>query len=236
VTIAVVFVVALLTFAGWWLVRQGIATRPWLETGFAEGALGRPPRTMPAAKLGLILFIAVVSTLLVLLVSAYSMRMQLADWSPPPRPRLLWLNTAVLVGASFALHRASRAARRSDRDRIAGNLLLAAAASVLFLVGQLLAWRQLASAGYLPANNPADAFFYLITAVHGLHLAGGLVALARTGTKIAGGVPMDRLRLSVELCATYWHFLLVAWLFLFSMLAFSPAFDWLAALCAAPFR
>ena len=112
-TITVVFVVALLASAGWWLTRQGIMARPWLETGLTEGAPGRPRRAMPAAKLGLFLFIAVVSTLLVLLVSAYSMRMQLADWSAPPRPRLLWLNTAVLIGASFALAALGLAAGRT---------------------------------------------------------------------------------------------------------------------------
>jgi cytochrome c oxidase subunit 3 len=163
------------------------------------------------------------------------MRMELADWSPPPRPGLLWANTAVLVLASIALHRATRAAGRADRAATARLLRLGGAAGVLFVLGQILAWRQLARDGYLPANNPADAFFYLITAVHGLHLLGGLVALARTGARLRR-TPLDRLRLSVGLCATYWHFLLVAWVVLFAALAFSPSFDGFLALCLAPFR
>jgi cytochrome c oxidase subunit 3 len=236
VTLAVLFMAIVGGVAGWWLWRQGLAAKPWLETGLAEGAAQQAVRPLPAAKLGLFLFIVVASTLLVLLVSAYSMRMAMADWSPPPRPRLLWLNTAVLVGASIALHRATAAARRADRDAVAAHLLVGGCASLLFLVGQLLAWRQLARGGYLPANNPADAFFYLITAVHGLHLSGGLVALARTGAKLHRRVRIESLRLSVELCATYWHFLLLAWLLLFGTLAFSPSFDALVALCTAPFR
>ena len=90
--------------------------------------------------------------------------------------------------------------------------------AVVFLAGQILAWRQLTAAGYVPAANPADAFFYLITAVHGLHLLGGLVALGRTVAKAWPGVVTDQLRLSVELCAMYWHFLLLVWLVMFGIL------------------
>ncbi len=70
--------------------------------------------------------------------------------------------------------------------------------------------------GFGAATNPASSFFYLITAVHGLHLAGGLVALARAALRSARGGAA--LRLSIELCATYWHFLLIAWLVLFALL------------------
>lgn len=218
-----------------WLARQGLAIRPWLETGPLDHAPRRGASDLPAATLGLGMFMAVAVMLMALLLSAAAMRMELADWSPPPRPGLLWANTAVLVLASIALHRASRHAARGARDATAGVLRLGAAAGVLFLLGQLLAWRQLAREGYLPANNPADAFFYLITAVHGLHLLGGLVALARTGARLRRA-PLDRLRLTVGLCAAYWHFLLAAWVVLFAALAFSPSFDGFIALCLAPFR
>ena len=83
------------------------------------------------------------------------------------------------------------------------------------MVGQLVAWRQLGAAGYFLATNPANTFFYLLTALHGLHVFGGLVALGRTGERCGGG---DDVRLSVELCAIYWHFLLVVWLLLFGLL------------------
>ena len=68
--------------------------------------------------------------------------------------------------------------------------------------------------------NPANSFFYLITGVHGLHLLGALVAWARAARRFAasdseGADPADvniRLRRSVDLCALYWHFLLLIWL------------------------
>ena len=83
----------------------------------------------------------------------------------------------------------------------------------------VLAWRQLQAAGYYAAGNPANAFFYLLTGLHGLHLLGGLVVWGRTlpGCR-AGARRPARLRLSVELCTVYWHYLLVVWLVLFGLL------------------
>ena len=68
------------------------------------------------------------------------------------------------------------------------------------------------------AANPANSFFYLVTAIHGLHLLGGLVALGRTIAKLWRGADLPKLRLSVELCALYWHFLLLVWLVLLGLL------------------
>ena len=169
---------------------------------------------MPAAKIGLGVFLAVVGSLFALFISAYSMRMNMADWRPLPVPRLLWLNTGVLVLSSVALQWAHVAARRDDMDGVSVGLCAGGASAVAFLVGQLLAWQQLSAAGYFLASNPANAFFYLITAVHGLHLLGGLVALGRTTAKVWRGAEMAQVRLSVELCTIYWHFLLLVWLVL----------------------
>ena len=73
--------------------------------------------------------------------------------------------------------------------------------------------------GYFLTSNPANSFFYLITGMHGLHIVGGLVALAATTMKAWNADwRMDRLRLSVELCAMYWHFLLFVWLAVFVLL------------------
>ncbi|WP_270933879.1 cytochrome c oxidase subunit 3 [Falsiroseomonas oryzae] len=233
-TAALLLIGALAAIAGWWLARHGIAAKPWLETGPAVDLRPDDATAGSAARIGLGVFMAVATALLVLLLSAYSMRRELADWSPPPQPPVLWANTVLLVLASLALHRAVLAARRGDRDATGSWLLAGAGASLLFVLGQLLAWRQLAAAGFVLTSNPADAFFYLITAVHGLHVLGGLVALGRAGARLRRA-RLDALRLGVELCAAYWHFLLLAWLLLFATLAFSPSLDWLIALCTAPF-
>jgi len=80
--------------------------------------------------------------------------------------------------------------------------------------------RELTADGYILSGNPASSFFYLITGMHGLHIAGGLLALAVTTVRAwTPGWRTERLRLSVELCAMYWHFLLFVWLGLFVLLA-----------------
>lgn len=214
-----VFLIAVLAaIAAWWLAQQRLTAKPWLE----EGVIGDHPGTsvpaVPAAKLGLGVFLAVVGSLFALFASAYFMRMHTADWQPPPVPGLLWLNTGVLVASSIALQGALVAARRERMDDVRAGLLAGGLATLLFLAGQLLAWRQLADAGYFLTANPASSFFYLITAVHGLHLLGGLAALGRTAARAWGGIDLEKVRLSVELCAIYWHFLLLVWVMMFGML------------------
>lgn len=116
--------------------------------------------------------------------------------------------------AAMGIHgRASERRGRRNRRPARGGV-----SAVVFLVGQLLAWQQLNVAGYFVASNPANSFFYLITATHGLHLMGGLVALGRTTAKVWRGAEVARMRLSVELCAIYWHFLLLVWLVLLGLL------------------
>jgi cytochrome c oxidase subunit 3 len=163
-------------------------------------------------------FLAVVGSLFALFISAYSMRMNMVDWRALPMPRLLWFNTAALILSSVALQGAYIAARRSNIDGVIVGLCAGGASAVTFLIGQLLAWRELSAEGYFLASNPANSFFYLITAVHGLHLMGGLVALGRVTAKVWHGVAVSQLRLSVELCAIYWHFLLLVWLVLLGLL------------------
>jgi cytochrome c oxidase subunit 3 len=133
-------------------------------------------------------------------------------------PRVLWLNTGVLILSSLALQAAVFfSAQRCEKGRARFFLLAGACAAAAFLAGQLWAWRQFAAAGYFLSTNPANAFFYLITGVHGVHLAGGLIALAATVVLARGDVTAAQS--GIRLCAIYWHFLLVAWLLLFALLA-----------------
>jgi cytochrome c oxidase subunit 3 len=203
----------------WWLVHQRLTAKPWLE----EGPIGEAPGTgavsLQATTIGLGVFLVVVGTLFALLISAYSMRMAMTDWRPLPVPDLLWFNTGLLVASSVALQLAQVAARRGRMADLRLGLLAGAGFALLFLVGQVLAWRQLSAAGYFLASNPANAFFYLLVALHGLHLSGGLLALGRSANRVWRGTDRrDRIRHSVGLCAAYWHFLLLIWLIVMSLL------------------
>jgi len=218
-TIILLLVATLAAIALWWLSQQRLAEKPWLESGpadsFHESSAGR----MPAAKVGLGVFLAVVSALFALFASAYTMRMHMAtDWRSLPIPWLLWPNTGVLVLSSVAMAWAQAATRRGRIASLRTGLLIGGASAVLFLAGQVVACQQLAAAGFYAAANPANAFFYLLTALHGLHLLGGLVALGRAGAKVRRGVPISQMTLGVDLCASYWHFLLLVWLAVFALL------------------
>ena len=218
-SVILVFLLVIAGFAGWWLSHQRLMTKPWLEQGLAGDLVGLDRSALPTAKIGLGVFLAVVGCLFALFTSAYFMRMAVSDWQPLPLPRLLWLNTGVLVLSSVALHCTSVAARRGQIDTVRLGLATAGLTALAFLVGQLMAWRQLTADGYFLASNPANSFFYLITGMHGLHVLGGLVALGRTTTSAWAGTRPERLRLGVELCAMYWHFLLFVWLAIFALLA-----------------
>ena len=214
----ILFMAGIAVIAGWWLSQQRLAAKPWLEEGVIADLREEGTSSLPAAKIGLGVFLAVVGSLFALFISAYSMRMNMVDWRTLPVPALLWFNTGVLVLSSLALQWAHVAARRDDIDGVIVGLCAGGASAITFLVGQLLAWRELSAAGYFLASNPANSFFYLITAVHGLHLMGGLVALGRTIAKVMRGAEASQIRLSVDLCTIYWHFLLVVWLVLLGLL------------------
>ena len=216
--VTILFFSTLSVIAVWWLSTQRLTAKPWLELGSAGEHPGTGVSDIPTAKVGLGVFLAVVGALFALFISAYVMRMSLADWRPVPKPTLLWINTGVLMLASAALQWARVAAHREDADGVKTALLAAGAATLAFMAGQIWAWRQLTGTGYLLAGNPANTFFYLITAAHGLHLLGGLVALGRNILRAWQGYDPARLRLGIELCGMYWDFLLLMWLILFGLL------------------
>lgn len=213
-----IFLGLITAIAGWWLSRQRLMSKPWLEAGPIMAFPETEASAMHPAKIGLGVFLAVVGALFALLISAYFMRMAYADWQAAPVPKILWLNTTLLVLASVVLQCAVYAAHHRRFDNLRLALLAGAAASVAFLGGQLLAWRDFAADGYFATENPAASFFYLLTAMHGLHIIGGLVALGRVNFRAWQGGPTARLVLSTELCAMYWHVLLVVWLVLFAVL------------------
>lgn len=197
-----------------------LTEKPWLtEQDRAEDLHKRSSFSLPTPQVGLRVFLGVVTVLFSLFVVAYVDRMTLGtDWHPLPEPWVMWVNTAILVLSSVALQRAWVGAYRGRIDDVRVGLLAGGGFAFAFVVGQLLAWQQLVALGYFAATNPANAFFYLITAVHALHLMGGLVAWGRTTAKVRRGFEVAEVRVSVELCAVYWHFLLVVWLVLFGLL------------------
>ena len=212
-------VVALLVgVAAWFAVASRLTAKPWenREQKGDVGAIGISP-----ARIGLWVFMAVVTSLFALFLSAYSMRMHHGvGWCHLTVPRIVWLNTVVLLGASVAMQLASSAVAHGRRPFARTALVAAGVLSIGFLAGQVAAWQAIGPTLYYVQGSPAIAFFYVLTIVHGLHLLGGLYVLGRAAHRFAGGAELVDLRQSVSLCATYWHFLLLVWLAVFAVLLF----------------
>ncbi len=190
----------------------------WSWDGWTKGGEGFP---IPTAKLGLWIFLGAVTMLFAAFTSAYIVRMSMSDWRNVPKPPVLWFNTAVLILSSATIQWAWNSARKGKMNSLRNGLFATVALSSFFVAGQLLAWRQLVSAGVYLQTNPASSFFYLLTAAHGLHLLGGIITLVWTTLKAwrKGYTPSNSL--SFELLAVYWHFLTLVWVWLFALISLS---------------
>jgi len=174
-------------------------------------------------KLGL-RFIMFVSTIFFcLFIVTYSDRMFYPDWQRMPEPWLLWINTAVLFFSSMVFINTQIASKNTQFQIVKNRLLLIGFLALVFLIGQLLVWQQLIAYGYYVSTNPSNAYFYVFTALHGLHLLGGLVYWYLTIKKvwIISDIVVAKVKHTVDLCAIYWHFLLAVWVVLFSLMLFS---------------
>ncbi len=204
-----------------WLVRKTINVAPWAEQRPIDIARGDGALALLPVQVGLGVFLAVATSLFALLITAYHMRMMEADWTTLELPRVLWANTVVLVFASVAMQWALVAVRQGRMDSVRKGLIAGGVFSFAFLAGQVWAWQQLNATGLFTTANPAYAFFLLLTAMHGIHLVGGLVVWARATVRAARDSEFAKVRLSLELCTVYWHFLLVVWVVLFAVLLYS---------------
>ena len=191
-----------------WLTPQGVVLEP-VVAGRME---------LSKAKLGLWVFLSVVTVLFLLLVVAYAGRMSLEVWRPGPDIGLLWFNTLALLCSSIAMQWATIAVRRGKIDAAWLGLVSGGMLACVFLAGQIIAWRQLTSMGFFGATIPAVAFFYLITGLHALHIIGGLVAWGRTTAQMLGDNAVEKIQRSIELCTVYWHFMFGVWVVLFGLL------------------
>lgn len=165
-----------------------------------------------APSVGLWVFMAVATVLFSLFGVAYVMRLSAGDAIAIALPRQLWLSTAWLLAGSLLLQRAAWRAQGSGPGgrSVRAPLLAGGICGLAFVSTQAWAWEALLGARVSFAGNPAGSFFYLLTALHALHVAGGLLAWAW----VLGAPAPWR----IALCARYWHFLLVVWAMLFAIL------------------
>lgn len=197
--------------------------------GDRVSTLPRAPNATPA-ETGIWVAVAAISMSFAALISAMIVRQGVApDWLHFQLPRILYVNTLVLLISSVTLERSRHcfsigadAGRPPSRDGSAPTralvwLYTTMALGLLFVVGQVIAWRALFAKGLFLASSPSSSFFYVLTAMHGLHLLGGVLGLAYVLyhlTKNAG----SHQRRVLAVASVYWHFMDGLWVFLFAVL------------------
>ena len=214
--ILVILAIMLATFLGW-LLKHSFNVQPWIAEPVDETA-NQAPMGANSKVVALTTLLAVVTSFFALIMSAYALRMDYGDWVPLNEPQLLWVNTGLLVLASIAYQWTRNGAVTGRVWRIKPGLLLTGALTLAFLFGQLVVWRMLNASGQYVTSNPANAFFYLMTVLHAIHILGGMYVWARATLKVVRGAHPDSVRESVVLCTVYWHFLLIVWLVMFGLL------------------
>lgn len=204
------------------------------------GSGGRDPRfpfddgknkvnemTAERYRIGMLVALAAILMMFMGLVSAYIVRSVSPnnDWTPLATPPSMWVSTAILFISSVTLELARRyllIGRLQDYSRW---LIVTGWLGFAFIVAQLWAWRSLAAQGIYLSSNPHSAFFYIMTALHGVHLLGGVIALCylvirAMQEKVLSGELKARRIAGVEAARLYWHFLDILWVALFALLFF----------------
>ena len=206
--------------------------QPWIaDTGPIAPALSSTQIALNSRRSALKVLLSVVSIFFMLMIVAYGGRMLYQDWRPTPQINLLWANTGVLLLSSLCLQAALMWARADKVQWVRGALVGAGVLTVLFLIGQLAAWQQLTSMVLGDFSNPSVGFFFMISGIHGLHMAGGMVALTRAAGRAFNESNARAMEHSVSNCALYWHYLLGVWLLVFGLLFTGNNFEVLLRIC-----
>jgi cytochrome c oxidase subunit 3 len=183
------------------------------------GKRRRPLRPSPRRYYtGITLAILSILMFFMALASAFIVRRGSSnDWVPVHIPAILWVNTAVLLASSLVLELSRRRLASADVRGFRALWFVTTALGVLFLGGQIFAWRQLLLQGIFVASNPGSSFFYIFTGLHGVHLLGGVCALLYVLVRNFDRAKVTK-PVAAEIVGHYWHFMDALWIFLLALL------------------
>jgi cytochrome c oxidase subunit 3 len=180
----------------------------------------KKPLSMHPKKFALWLFIVSVFMIFAALTSAYIVRQSDGNWVVFDLPNLFLLTTGIILVSSATMHWAYISVKKNNFESAKLAITITLLLGIGFLVGQYMAWGQLVENKIHLVGNPSGSFVYIISGLHGLHIVGGIVFLAVVMASIFKLKVHSNNLLRVEMCATYWHFLDVLWLYLFLFLLF----------------
>jgi cytochrome c oxidase subunit 3 len=160
------------------------------------------------------------------LISAYIVLStnQELEWKPFALPVQVWLSTALIIASSVCYKIAQNNLNR-ERQKSAKQWLLATTVlGGMFISSQILLWFQLVREGVYMQSNPYAGFFYILTAVHALHVIGGICALGyivlRAWYETNSEEELLRRKTTATVVGWYWHFMDGLWLVLILLLGF----------------
>jgi cytochrome c oxidase subunit 3 len=188
--------------------------------GGGDGEKGRRPRKPRQRRYSTAILLGMISILMFFLglCSAFLVLEHVSQsWVPLHLPRILWVNTAVLLLSSYTLEKARRRLSAIDFPGFRKLWRVTTILGFLFLTGQLIAWLQLVATGLYIASSQATSFFYIFTAAHAVHLLGGVAALLYVSTRDFEKGKISRIT-AVEISSYYWHFMDGLWVFLLLLL------------------
>lgn len=174
----------------------------------------------------LLLLFAMISMVMMFagLTSAFVVSKSRADWLKDFQlPTAFYFSTAVIVGCSITFHLAKKAIQKDNQKATTSFLLATLVLGVLFVVLQFAGFGQIIKSGYYftgAESSITTTFLYIVTVVHLLHLAGGLIALFVIIINQLKHKYNSNQTLGIELGAMYWHFLDLLWIYLFLFLFF----------------
>ena len=150
------------------------------------------------------------------------------------KPNLLWANTIILFFVAYFFSRITKDLEKKETSKVKKNLIIVGGLSYLFLFGQLIFWTQLMKSGNYVTTNTYFSSFYIFTAIHGLHLLGGLFFWGKVSSrvlKLEQNKILDEEK-NISALSWYWTFLLIVWLGFFLMIyVFNDTFiDWCKSL------
>jgi cytochrome c oxidase subunit III len=198
--------------AGGW---RGDDSNRWGDFGGSE-----PQTPIDAYRLAMWLALASIVMLFAGLSSAYVFRMGASpDWRSISIPAFLLPNSCLLLASSLTLELFRRGLKNGLDSKTRLWVALTSSLGAGFLVGQVWIWKALSAQGIYLSSNPHSSFFYLMTGTHGVHLAGGVIALLVLGWKTWRHVHVTwGLKTFSDLTAIYWHFMDGLWIYLFLLL------------------
>ena len=198
---------------------KNVTNKPWEIKGIIGPLRPVGAFDVPAEKVALSFFLVVVGVVFSLFTISYYIRMELPDWTPLAEPSQLWFNTGLLIISSVLFQWSRNILKTDQLKNLKLAFLGAGVFAIAFIASQFMVWQTLQNDGFFLASNPANSFYYLMTGWHALHLLGGLWVWSKTSIRLLSGEEPRNIKLSVELCTVYWHFLLVVWLVLFGILS-----------------